>query len=255
MALPLLLASVPLLPAQAATYRDVDYGKLDRHLRKEPAYVAPPLYALFVLDLAGDFRVWCVLDKSRPDLAYHDVLYIDLDGDGDLTEPGEKFTGTYDEKGAAAGMALAIRVGDIAVPGTDLVHTKFLVSTVRKQDRKGVWFRMNWAGRQEMSGGYGRLGMNTTAWRPTAAEAPVIRPCPDGPLSFATWGDDEIALSPGSFAHVNVIAGNAGSGPDTLAVVDEKFLDLERDELWVTVVAKDASGNEVTEASRITSHC
>ena len=54
-------------------------------------------------------------------------------------------------------------------------------------------------------------------------------PCPHGPLSFATWGSDQIVLRPGSETHVNVIAGNRGHGPDTLAVVDENFLDLERD--------------------------
>jgi len=62
-------------------------------------------------------------------------------------------------------------------------------------------------------------------------------------------------LKPGGTTKVNVIAGNPGSGPDTLCVVDEKFLDLERDELTVTVIGKDAKGQEVTATSRFKHHC
>lgn len=249
---------LPLLaqaPPKATTYVEVDYAKVERRIRKEPVWVGEPRYALFVFDLAGDFRVWMVADKSTKDAPYHDVLYVDLDGDGDLTGAGERFTGKFDEKAAAAGMAMTIRVGDIRVPGTDLVHTKFLVSTAPKKDRSGFWFRMQWAGKHEMSGGYGATGIDTTAWGASAATAPIFRPCPVGPLSFATWGDRDIELRPGQATKVNVLVGNAGSGPDTLAVVDEHFVDLERDELTVTVIASDRDGKPVRETSRIREHC
>lgn len=238
-----------------AAYVAVDYAKVERSIRVQPDYIAAPLYAMFVFDLKGQHRVWCALDKSDTELAYYDVLYMDLDGDGDLTEVGERFTGKYDEKMARAGMGLSIRVGDVKVPGTDLVHTKFLVSTIRKPGRKGIWFRMHWNGKYEMSGGYGKLGSDVTMWAVSPATAPILRPCPFGPLSFATWGDDEIALRAGQEAHINVIAGNRGDGVDAMAVVDENFLDLARDQLLVTVVARDRDGNEVTETSRIDEHC
>ena len=54
---------------------------------------------------------------------------------------------------------------------------------------------------------------------------------------------------------MNVIAGNRGSGSDTLCVVDENFIDLARDELTVTVICKDKKGQTVTETSRIREHC
>lgn len=251
-----LVFALPLVAQEqaATTYVELDYARVERHLAKQPEYVAAPRYALFVFDLAGDFRIWMVADKSRADLPYYDVLYVDRNGNGDLTEDGERFVGKYDEKAAAAGMAMTIRVGDIRVPVGDLVHTKFLVSTAPKAGRSGFWFRMNWAGKVEVSGGYGATGTSTTKWGDSLAKAPIFRPCPWGPLRFATWGDESIELSAGSNAHLNVIAGNGGAGPDTLAVVDENFLDLERDVLTVTVIAKGKAG-AVRETTRIKKHC
>src|SRR5262245_6155833 len=185
----LLLASAPTQqpaqqPAQTKAAPDayvaLDCRKVERRLRKEPKYTAEPRYALFVLDLAGAFRVWMVADKSRADAPYYDVLYVDLDGDGDLTAPGERFVGKYDESLAPAGMAMTIRVGDLHVPGTALVHTKLLVSTSPKGGRTGFWFRMYWNGEHEMSGGYAPVGISTTTWAASAAAAPVFRPCPAG---------------------------------------------------------------------------
>jgi hypothetical protein len=252
-----LLAGLPLfaqVPA-AARYVEVDYSKVERRLQKEPAYKAQPLYAMFVFDLAGAYRVTAVVDKSAPDAPFYDVLYLDLDADGDLTEPGERFAGVHDKGRADAGLEMSFRIAQIPVPGTLLVHKKFLMSTAPKKDRSGFWFRMLWDGQKEMSGGYGKLGLNTTAWSESLAKAPIFRPCPLGPLHFATWGDDAIELTRGAATHVNVIAGNPGSGPDTLCVVDENFLDLERDELTVTVICRDKKGETVTETSRIKEHC
>lgn len=251
-----LLFALPLVAQEKAApaYVELDYTKVERKLTKQPAFVAEPRYAMFVFDMAGDFRVWMVADKSQPDAQYYDVLYVDLDGDGDLTEATERFTGKLDEKAAAAGMAMTIRVGDIRVPGSDLVHTKFLVSTSPKAGRSGFWFRMQWGGKVEMSGGYGAKGIDTTKWGPSLATAPIFRPCPHGPLRFATWGDDKLELQAGNSLHLNVIVGNGGSGQDTLTVVDEHFLDLQADELTVTVITKGSTG-EARETSRILHHC
>lgn len=53
---------------------EVDFTTIERQINKEPAYNAPPLYALFLLDPAAKVRVWAVLDKSKADLPYYDVL-------------------------------------------------------------------------------------------------------------------------------------------------------------------------------------
>src|SRR5262245_15947892 len=68
-----------------------DLTRVDRAIRKEPAYVAKdPLYGLALFGPKADKRVWLVLDKSKPDASTYDVLHIDRDADGDLTGPGER---------------------------------------------------------------------------------------------------------------------------------------------------------------------
>jgi len=64
-------------PATAA-----DLAKVERTLRKEPPYQTKDLkYCLLVFGPEANYRVWLVLDG--------DTLYVDRNGNGDLTEPGE----------------------------------------------------------------------------------------------------------------------------------------------------------------------
>jgi hypothetical protein len=61
----------------------VDLEKIDHPLRKEPVYQSKtPKYCLAVLGPKAEMRVWLVLDG--------DVLYVDRNGNGDLTEPDER---------------------------------------------------------------------------------------------------------------------------------------------------------------------
>ena len=62
-------------------------------------------------------------------------------------------------------------------------------------------------------------------------------------------GPVELAIS--AATHLRLIAGNPSVGPNALAAVDEKFIDLEKDELIATVVAKDAKGELVETTTRI----
>jgi hypothetical protein len=72
----------------AASYLSVglasaDPPKIDRSIGKEPAYrTKAPKYGLLVFGPEAKDRVWLVLDGS--------VLYVDRNGNGDLTEAGEK---------------------------------------------------------------------------------------------------------------------------------------------------------------------
>jgi len=249
---PVLMLLAVASPSPAA---EVDFGKIDRRLARQPAYVAQPLYALFLMDAGGRSRHWAVLDKSRADLPYYDVLYFDTNGNGDLTEAGKRFVGTYDKKQEPAGMALTVRVGDVRVPGTDLVHKNFLISTTPKSAWKGMWFRMNWAGKTEVSGGYHRVGLDTTAYGRSPQAAPVLWPCPHARLSFGVWGGPDLTLVPGQANRVNFLVGTWGSGPDTLCVVDEHFLEPGKDRLFATVIGKDAEGREVRARTEVKGHC
>lgn len=66
-----------LMPASAA-----EVSNIDRTIRKEPAYKTKPLYFLLWFGPEAKTRVWVVLDGED--------VYIDQNGNGDLTEPGEK---------------------------------------------------------------------------------------------------------------------------------------------------------------------
>jgi hypothetical protein len=74
--LALLLAS-PAVPAIGA-----DLTKIDRTIPKEPAYRSQPEYCLLVLGPEAKERVWLVIDG--------DILYVDKNGSGDLTEEGDR---------------------------------------------------------------------------------------------------------------------------------------------------------------------
>jgi hypothetical protein len=234
---------------------DVDFAKIDRSIAKEPRYVAKPLYALFLMDADGRSRHWAVLDKSKSDLAYYDVLYFDTTGNGDLTEKSKRFAGKYDKALEPAGMGLTIRLGQVKVPGTELVHKDFLISTTPKSGRNGIWFQMKWDGKTEVSGGYNRVGFDTTQYSPSPKSAPVLWPCPTAKLSFGVWGAADLTLPIGQATAVNFLVGNWGSGPDTMCVVDEHFLIPDKDRLFATIIAKDASGREIKERTQIKGHC
>lgn len=62
-----------------------DLTKVPRRITKEPAYAGKtPRYCLLVFGPEAEARVWLVLDG--------DTLYIDRNGNGDLTEANEKVT-------------------------------------------------------------------------------------------------------------------------------------------------------------------
>src|SRR5437867_2705101 len=72
--------------AFADQVRAGDLATMDRSLRKEPTYKSKqPQYCLLVFGPEAKTRVWLVLDG--------DALYLDRNGNGDLTDPGERIAG------------------------------------------------------------------------------------------------------------------------------------------------------------------
>jgi hypothetical protein len=92
----LLLATLILCPFPAA---GSDLAKIDRNIKKEPAYKGKPRYCLLVFGPEAKTRVWVVADVVQdPDVgASIDRLYIDGNGNGDLTESADraKFNSPY----------------------------------------------------------------------------------------------------------------------------------------------------------------
>jgi hypothetical protein len=72
-----------LIAALPATAADLD--KIDRSLVKEPSYKGRPGYCLLVFGADAKTRVWLVKDG--------DTLYLDRNGNGDLTEDEERLDG------------------------------------------------------------------------------------------------------------------------------------------------------------------
>src|SRR5262245_14548818 len=65
------LTTHPWAAKAAEPLAEVDFSTVKRSIAREPKYVAQPRYALFVLDPAGQFRVWAVFDKSQAELSYY----------------------------------------------------------------------------------------------------------------------------------------------------------------------------------------
>src|SRR5262245_43295150 len=98
-----------------------DLTKVSRAPRKEPVYISKrPLYGVAAFGPKADKAVWLVLDKTRPDGANYDVLHIDLNGDGDLTGPGERLTAGPDGK---------FKLTDFTDPATGVTHPAFTLRT------------------------------------------------------------------------------------------------------------------------------
>jgi hypothetical protein len=94
------LSFLALLPSGICA---ADLSKVDRAIAKEPAYKSKPKYCLLVFGPEAKTKVWLVQDG--------DTLYVDRNGNGDLTEPAKKVAAEKQE-GAEEGQ-FTFKVGEI----------------------------------------------------------------------------------------------------------------------------------------------
>jgi hypothetical protein len=145
--------------APRASAKTVDLTKIGRVIAKEPAYQSKEQkYCLLVFGAEAKTRVWLVIDG--------DTLYVDCNGNGDLTEPGERvlidLTGRFD-------------VGDIIEQPGKTKHSSLRVYIHPKNpSSKTSSIRILSAGK------YNQLCSPEYASRP--AEAPIVHF--NGPLTF-----------------------------------------------------------------------
>ncbi len=90
----------------AATAVGTDLTKIERTIAKEPAYKSKPKYCLLVFGPAAKFRVWLVNEG--------DFLHVDRNGNGDLTEEGERCAVVPDERTSTGWRKCA--AGDLIEP-------------------------------------------------------------------------------------------------------------------------------------------
>jgi hypothetical protein len=109
--LPLLAALLAPALAHAA-----DLTRIDRTIRKEPAYKGKPRYCLLAFGPEAKTHVWLVQDG--------DVLYVDRNGNGDLTDAGERVALKNSSKDFRSFEAGDVRDGA-------LTHTGLVVTQMR----------------------------------------------------------------------------------------------------------------------------
>jgi hypothetical protein len=182
----------------------VDLTKIDRTIAKEPAYKSKPKYCLLVFGPEAKTRVWLVLDG--------DVLYVDRNGNGDLTEKGEGCPVENDDRGTGWRKCVA---GDLVEPDGKTVHrglyvhfyaTDQIALKVRTHSGREYWLWYDVGG-----------GAIAIAARPQ--DAPVVHF--DGPLTLALVTSRGQTLIRGDKAvRLAFQLGTPGLGKNTFASIN-----------------------------------
>ncbi len=209
-----------------------------RKIEKEPAYQSKtPRYGRLVFGKEGKDQVWIVHDG--------DLLYVDRNGNGDLTEPGERIERQKPRKGFEEAPSRTFEIGEIRLGG--LTHKRFeILATPLKQvanevmsrrpefkeeikkDPEAIVYRL--IGEVEvpgiMGGGAdGRLSVRVSfsdtqgflTFGNRTANAPAIRL--GGPIQI-DFPDGKPQLRPGYAVEMYVSVGFPGQGPGTFAAIE-----------------------------------
>jgi hypothetical protein len=197
------IVSLLLANATALTGWGADLTKIDRTIAKEPAYKSKPKYCLLVFGPEAKTRVWLALDGN--------VLYVDRNGNGDLTEKGERFAGAILQGGH-----IHWSIGDIMEADGKTRHTGLGVRFDPEQTSFILWLKTSQKVHQEVGNEVGRL-----RFADKASAAPIVHFA--GPLTFLIRNRSERPwqpiLIPGKEADFHFIAliGTAGLGEGAAA--------------------------------------
>jgi hypothetical protein len=214
---------------------------------KEPVYVSSsPRYAKVVLGPKHTAEIWLVLDQSTPEGTAYDVLYADLDGDGDLTESEERFTATSQGTGSQR-----FELGSYKDGALDCEHTEFTVRT--EPTGKLDMVSLRWRGGKRMSGGYpADPAGGYMQFAASVKEAPVVWFNGDGPFEFQRWFVNPLKID--GATDVKLFLGRKGRGPNSFAAWSEHVLP-EGMGVRATLVYRDADGQEKSELSELLERC
>jgi hypothetical protein len=238
-----LLLALLVLQDPSIKAADSDYSKVDRSIGSQPKYVAEAKYAMLLLG-DGKARVWMALDKSAPDAGKYDVLYFDRDGDGNLGQEGERVVATKQTNG------LVMSVGKVELQEQKITLDEFRIAFYENtSESMSISFRMN--GKVKVYGPYG--SKRNFKFGNSPENAPILHADPWGTLSFHHAHPSELKRRESTTFMLYV--GTRGSGASTFMAVDEDFLDLDKDKIFATVIAKDGKGNEVRTRHQLKDHC
>jgi hypothetical protein len=242
--LPALAALLALsTPAAAA-----DLNKVERTVAKEPAYKGKPKYCLLVFGPEAKTRVWLVLDDE--------VLYVDKNGNGDLTEEGERvkmppfresgYPHIQEERearidaiadGRLKHVGLSVRQRRVRPDFVAQTEAEKQLKELVKPGAEAMVYEMNLqvearplpgakidlAGRIGQSAGVDAEGYLQFAGRPQ--DAPVVRF--GGPLQMALFARQTL-LGGEKPEDLVAMIGTSGLGPGTFASVDYSGLFSDR---------------------------
>lgn len=206
--------------------------------KKEPAYqTTAPKYGLLRFGPAGKDHVWLVHDG--------DTLYVDRNGNGDLTEAGEKVPAAKLKDGQTVEeFGYSFEIGDLTVGGRTHKEVSVSVSSLARYSAPAVGNRPDVKAilakdpkalvamiRADVempglkgSGVGGRIGFvagfldlkGILQFADKPADAPVVHL--GGPLSV-TFYDELPALRVGRGGEFMLVVGTPGTGPGTFASV------------------------------------
>lgn len=228
----------------------IDFSAIDRTIARLPELVSDePRYALFLFGVDGESKVWALLDKSEEKAAAFDRLYLDLNANGDLTEPGECFAGE-----AYAGSSIRFSIPELTDPSTKAVHTDFTLTWSPKTETRAESNRikMKWRGKEVTMGPYGPSRETYQVFASTPAQAPVFVPGYDRPFQFQHWTSDKFVR--GKSREFKVFVGNRGSRTGAFFCVDDTFLKTE-DSPQATFLYSDIKGKERRFDVKLTERC
>ncbi len=165
-----------------------ELGKIERTIAKEPKYTTKnPKYCLLVFGPEAKTRVWLVHDG--------DNLYVDRNGNGDLTEEDDRVVATNDlarfddasEKNETrTGTTLLkapFKVGTITERDGKTKHNLWVVYAEKSEDmseRYGIW--------AEVNGKYIQATEYAFSFGDWPKDAPIVHL--NGPLAFHPWVPD-----------------------------------------------------------------
>ena len=207
---PLILFAVFLTSGLFAADVHQELSKIERRIGKQPKYVAEqPLYGLVVFRSKMKTSIWLVLDKSAPSQTQYDVVYADLNGNGDLTDNGERITTEVGKDGESR-----FKMPDFTDPSTGETHTEFLLRCSAKEDAYQV-VSVKWRGKQKFGGGYTDNPDKETysQFARSPDKAPILWLNGDGPFTFQRWYTESLHI--GHETDVKLFIGVPGVGQST----------------------------------------
>lgn len=192
--LALCFGAIPAEAAELSKSGAADLSRIERTIARQPVYVSnAPTSCLLVFGLEARTRIWLVHDG--------DYLYVDRNGNGDLTEPGKKLTKTSNSY---------FDVGEITSADGKTSHGHLRVRVMSY----GVLMDLAVAGKRQQFVGYDPLDRFTFGARPE--EAPVAHF--DGPLTIRWYARPPVFV-PGKYNRFNLSVGSPGIGKGSFVAV------------------------------------